>query len=482
MISRILLALLALALPLAAQDGMQLYSLYCSACHGADGQGATGGAFPPLAESPWVKDAPDRAVKIVLKGIHGPVEVLGKTYNLEMPPQGAALPDDQIAAILTHIRTSWGNDASPVTAEFVKATRAATDSRKTAWTSEELLKLHPLPLQKTALSDLTSQVYSGKWTSIPDFTKLKAENIEEEHDGIITTDDSPRRDFFGMVWEAKFEVPATGDYAFLLDADDAAKVIIDGQLIVEVAGNGPRDGSRAQKATHKLAQGPHKMRVEYLENNGQEGISLGWMPSNSKTWNWLTDEKERQKRAVPLIPIEPLADRPVIYRNFIAGIKPRAIGVGFPGGLNLAYSADDLFPQLIWTGKFIEGSHKWLERGTANSPPAGEDIVSFGNSRTLPENAKFAGYKLDPAGNPTFVVQIGKQTLSDSWHAETQTLVRKLTLIGNGGPISISTGRNSKNSNSISVEQSGDNNAPSQAGELISLSPGKSITLSYRWK
>jgi hypothetical protein len=45
-------------------------------------------------------------MKVILHGLHGPVEALGKTYDLEMPPQGAVLPDDQNAAILTHIRFS----------------------------------------------------------------------------------------------------------------------------------------------------------------------------------------------------------------------------------------------------------------------------------------------------------------------------------------------------------------------------------------
>ncbi|OYV02889.1 MAG: hypothetical protein CFE26_21675, partial [Verrucomicrobiales bacterium VVV1] len=107
---RFSLSLLA-CLPLVAraQDGAQLYTLYCAACHAADGKGATGGTFPPLAASPYVAGDPDRAVKIVLKGLSGPVDVLGKTYNLEMPPQGAVLPDDQVAAILTYVRSSWGN-------------------------------------------------------------------------------------------------------------------------------------------------------------------------------------------------------------------------------------------------------------------------------------------------------------------------------------------------------------------------------------
>ncbi len=153
MISRLLLSL-SLASPVLAQDGQQLYTLYCSACHGTDGKGATGGTFPPLSESPWVSGDADRAVKVVLYGLQGRVDVLGKTYNLEMPPQGAVLPDDQVAAILTYVRSAWGNQSSAVTADFVKAVRAANADRKTAWTAEEILKLHPLPLEKTVLTNL----------------------------------------------------------------------------------------------------------------------------------------------------------------------------------------------------------------------------------------------------------------------------------------------------------------------------------------
>lgn len=115
----------------AAQDGGQLYATYCSACHGTDGKGAAAGTFPPLAASPWLKGAPDRAIQVVLHGLEGPIQVLGKNYNLAMPPQGGTLPDDQIAAILTHVRKSWGNQESAVTPDQVKAIRAATAARKT---------------------------------------------------------------------------------------------------------------------------------------------------------------------------------------------------------------------------------------------------------------------------------------------------------------------------------------------------------------
>lgn len=468
MIPRLLLSL-CLASHLLAQDGQQLYTLYCSACHGTDGKGATGGTFPPLSESPWVSGDADRAVKVVLHGLHGPVDVLGKTYDLEMPPQGAVLPDDQIAAILTFVRSSWGNQFSPVTPDFVKTLRAANTDRKTAWTSGEILKLHPLPLEKTVLTNLLSQAYSGKWSELPDFSKLTASNIEEEHDGLISLKDSPFQNDFAIVWQAGFEAPADGDYEFLLDADDAATVIIDGKNVVAVKGAGPMNGSRARKGKTTLTKGSHKFRVEFLELSDQQGIALGWKGPGMENWKWLTEDTAKVQKERPPIPITPTGDRPVIYRNFIAGTTSRAIGVGFPGGLNLAYSADHLAPELLWTGKFIDGTPKWIDRGTDNNPPAGENVVTLGNSRTLPTEARFRGYKLDPTGNPTFSIQIGERILLDSWHAESGALVRKLSI--SGSPLEIRIPQPPEliveGANGKSVHQ---------------LTPGQPLTLTYRWK
>jgi len=512
MISRLFLLLL-LASPISAQDGQQLYTLYCSACHGADGKGATAGTFPPLSESPWVAGDADRAVKITLKGLTGPVDVLGKTYNLEMPPQGAVLPDDQLAAILTYVRSAWGNSGSAVTADFVKTVRASVSSRATPWTAEEILKLHPLPLEKTALTNLLSQTYSGKWSSLPDFSKLKAENVEEEHDGVLSLKDSPLKDDFAVVWQGSFEAPADGDYEFLMDVDDAAALFLNGKKVVEITGIGPMDGSRARKGKAKLTKGSHPFRLEYLEIKNNEGISLGWRGPGIKNWKWLSENTSKPKKVHEPIPITPTNGRPVIYRNFIAGTTPRAIGVGFPGGLNLAYSADNLAPELLWTGAFIDGAPKWLERGTDNNPPAGDHVVSLSKNRFLPKNARFRGYKLDPEGNPTFSIQVGERFLLDSWKTGTtkcNTLIRTLTFQGgsssepvefliagnysgfgyqiNGGP--------GPGGQPMPFQLEITNNAADYSLEISSeqqlklhddkryvlLFSGKSVTLTYRWK
>ena len=137
-----LLALLALALALpraaAAQSGEQIYATRCAACHQADGSGVPD-MFPPLAGSAWVVGDPARPIRIVLQGLEGDVEVKGETYNGTMPPWGAALNDGEVAALLTYVRSHFGNKSGPVTAAQVTAVRAATKTRTKPWTVKELV-------------------------------------------------------------------------------------------------------------------------------------------------------------------------------------------------------------------------------------------------------------------------------------------------------------------------------------------------------
>lgn len=94
--------------------GAQVYSANCASCHGESGAG-TPGAFPPLAGDPVVngKDA-DAHAKIVLHGLSGK-SIGGKTYAAQMPAFASQLSDAQIAAVVDHERTSWGNNAPTIT-------------------------------------------------------------------------------------------------------------------------------------------------------------------------------------------------------------------------------------------------------------------------------------------------------------------------------------------------------------------------------
>lgn len=439
---RHILALCALTLPLSAQDGGQLYTLYCSACHGADGKGAANGTFPPLAMSPYIAGEPDRAIKIILHGLAGPINVLGKTYNLEMPPQGAAMPDDQIAAVLTHVRSSWGNKESPVSADTVKKIRAATASRTEHWTAPELLKLHPIK-EALPLTDLLSFTYSGNWKNAPDFSKFKPVATEEEPSGKISLPKIKGKkakakakagakedagESLGMVWEGTLTLPSDGDYDFMLAADDGGRILLDGKLLTEITGAGPLKG-REKETTVNVSAGPHKFRAEYYDVAGEKGIQVAWRKKGKTDWNFLSEDAKAAKAWPPII-LTP-KDRPIIYRNFIEKTTPRAMGVGFPGGVNLAYSIDNLAPELVWTGAFIDAGHHWTDRGIGNEPPAGQKVVKLTSTPALHKSAQFKGYKLDPAGNPSILVQYGELSLLDAYSASSPaTLIRQLQVSG----------------------------------------------------
>jgi mono/diheme cytochrome c family protein len=98
-----------------------------------------------LAGSEWVTGSKNRLISILHKGIAGPINVKGVLYNNNMPAWGDAAPvplkDDQISAILTYIRSDWGNNASPITTEEVAAKRKELVSMSNPWNEAGLLAL-----------------------------------------------------------------------------------------------------------------------------------------------------------------------------------------------------------------------------------------------------------------------------------------------------------------------------------------------------
>lgn len=127
------------AVPVTA-DGGQLYTANCVACHQANGAGVPG-VFPPLSKSEWV-DAADASimVRIVLHGIHGPLTVEGAKYNGEMPHFQDKFSDEELAAIVSHVRTSFGNSASKIDGKFVAKVREETKGQTAPWKGDEDLR------------------------------------------------------------------------------------------------------------------------------------------------------------------------------------------------------------------------------------------------------------------------------------------------------------------------------------------------------
>lgn len=115
--------------------------IVCGACHGPTGAGVPGLA-PPLANSEWVTGPVENLIGIQLRGLTGPITVAGKDYTLPAPmaAMGAGQPDENIAAVITYIRNSFGNSAPPVTAEMVAAYKEA---------NQDILSQVPVPMLET---------------------------------------------------------------------------------------------------------------------------------------------------------------------------------------------------------------------------------------------------------------------------------------------------------------------------------------------
>ncbi len=143
-------------------------------------------------------------------------------------------------------------------------------------------------------------------------------------------------------------------------------------------------------------------------------------------WRYLASAKPRPPIGASAHPIELVpTDQPIIYRNFIEGAGPRAIAVGFPDKVHVAWDADQMRLALVWRGAYIDAGKHWTGRGQGFQSPLGEgvftpDAASSIAVLTSPESPwpaaaqraepaggqrdglRFRGYSLDPQGRPTF--------------------------------------------------------------------------------
>ena len=129
-------------------EGQKLYMKegFCNTCHQTNGKGLTASGFPPLAGSIWVTGNQERLIKLVLKGIMGPMELNGVKYSGQVPmtPFAGLMSDKEIAAVLTYVRNSFGNKATPIDPEKVKEIRAKVAYKHDLYNANMLLSEHPI--------------------------------------------------------------------------------------------------------------------------------------------------------------------------------------------------------------------------------------------------------------------------------------------------------------------------------------------------
>lgn len=149
------------------QQGSEIFQResHCATCHQTNGQG-NGTVYPSLVGSPWVNGSEDRLAKLALHGMWGKLTVGGKTYDPSrgVPPMTAfrdLLKDDELAAVLSFVRNTWGNKASMVSAETVARVRKETKDRSIFWKPEELVAEHPIEEELIAKGDHPVEEFSN---------------------------------------------------------------------------------------------------------------------------------------------------------------------------------------------------------------------------------------------------------------------------------------------------------------------------------
>ncbi len=311
--------------------------------------------------------------------------------------------------------------------------------------------------QGPTLTQLKYALYLGSWDKLPDFSTLTPHRTGDVPKNILNLNFDDYKNHYAIVFTASIEAPEDGEYTFFLASDDGGRLSIDGAKVVEHDGIHPASLKSGKK---RLKKGPHAFQLEYFQAESQAELFAGWKGGNfditafsswkPKTWRTPNSQGE-EYFGLPLTP----TSAPIIYRNFIAGAGNRSIGVGFPGGFNVAWSAETMNLAIAWRGAFIDAARHWRNRGGGHQPPAGFDVVrptdlvpplavvedataawpSFTPDQPL-KDYTWKGYTLDELGVPTFRYLWMGVEVEDTFtaHGDFKSggkLVRTLKLKGN---------------------------------------------------
>jgi mono/diheme cytochrome c family protein len=121
---------------------------HCATCHQLNGKGLPK-LYPPLTESEWAGGNEERLIKITLKGLWGELTVKGFTYNSPtsttppMTPFHSLLSDKEVAAVLTYVRNTFGNNARPVQPSTVTRVSNEVKAQTSFFYVDQILKAHP---------------------------------------------------------------------------------------------------------------------------------------------------------------------------------------------------------------------------------------------------------------------------------------------------------------------------------------------------
>ncbi|MEA3210048.1 MAG: hypothetical protein QOE70_3105 [Chthoniobacter sp.] len=311
------------------------------------------------------------------------------------------------------------------------------------------------------LTDLKFQLYLGDWKKLPDFSTLQPQREGEIADGLIQLKFDDYKNQFAVVYTGKLNAPKEAEYTFAIASDDGTRLLIDDKKVVEHDGIHPSTEIREGKV--KLKAGEHVFRLEYFQAAGGAEVFASWKgadfsPTPLSKWvhpQWKSGAKAKKKVehvGMPLV----VAKEPIVYRNFIAGAGNRGIAVGYPGGMSIAWNAEQMNLVLLWRGAFFDAARHWTDRGGGAQPPLGYDLLRPAPEPAPPfarlaaadtewpkldksqraEGYQWKGYQLDALRFPTFLYTWEGVQVADRFDVEGDAvagsgqLIRTLKLTG----------------------------------------------------
>lgn len=316
-----------------------------------------------------------------------------------------------------------------------------------AMTMRGVMKVMPLG---GGLENLRFALYLGVWDRLPNFSKLKPHREGAVEDNLLRLNFDDYKNEYGLVFTGTLNVKRAGSHRFYLAGDDGIRLLIDGTPVLEHDGVHPAE---IKEAGLRLEAGVRQVRLEYFQKQGDARLFAAWKGANFditplsewKPKGWDKGAAGNRKTSFTPIPLT-VKDEPVVYRNFIAGAGNRGIAVGYPGGVNLAWSAEQMNLALFWRGAFIDAARHWNSRGGGHQPPMGYDVVqpAFGPplARLASEDAPWPatearatgyvwkGYRLDDRRHPVFEYEWNGLRARDRYEAASGKLRRVLTLEG----------------------------------------------------
>jgi len=532
---------LLLSAPATAQDdkilelGRLTYQT-CVACHGPDGKGVRAGDLlmaPSLHESAFIKsDHPELLTAIILKGI----AKQDNKFVQAMLPLEAILNDEQIAALIAYSTQEFGGTRRNAKPGEVSKWRKEFAGRTSPWKRSDLEEMLAEATTPPFLSKLRYSLYEGKWEELPDFSSLQPAKTGTLDDGHLSLEPAKdRKGHFGMVFDAEFNIPETGDYVFSLTSDDGSALIIDGETII---GNDGIHPAKTVNMKETLQAGLHTMQVQYFEAGGNRTLALSVKGPGKFGTRWLSVEKDEARKAAQSFDPIPLTARnpgeAIVHRAFLPDAKPRAIGVGYPGAVNLVWDADVLNLAYVYRGDFMDAAPHWNGRGSGSTPlgkdrvkiahgmpfqilesldepwePYSEAKIKYERDNADPQKEitinvrhpdyQFRGYRLDAKRFPTFRYDYRELVITDTFTPVEidgiTSLVRTVKVEGDPdehtyfrvaetGPQTVADGWIDVGGN-LKVKVEGAETLSRKSGNgnetLVPVASGTTLTLTYRW-